>query len=73
MLARRLKNCKKYFVLEEGHFIVELLRTGLDLSNPSVEKDPLGYVVTDAARRKGLGWRQQVSLEQGLQKLQGSL
>jgi nucleoside-diphosphate-sugar epimerase len=37
------------------------------------EVDPLGYVVADATRLKALGWRQQVSLEQGLQKLQASL
>lgn len=33
------------------------------------EVDPLGYVVADASRLKSLGWRQQFSLEQGLQEL----
>jgi len=37
------------------------------------EKDPLGFVVADATRLKQLGWRQQVSLEQGLNNLQRSL
>lgn len=37
------------------------------------EKDPLGFVVADATRLKSLGWRQQFTLEQGLQRLQASL
>jgi nucleoside-diphosphate-sugar epimerase len=40
--------------------------------SPPVE-DPLGFVVADATRLKQLGWRQQVSLEQGLNNLQRSL
>lgn len=38
-----------------------------------VELDPLGFVVADATRLKQLGWRQQFSLEQGLNELQRSL
>jgi dTDP-6-deoxy-L-talose 4-dehydrogenase (NAD+) len=38
-----------------------------------VEKDPLGFVVADATRLKGLGWQQQFSLEQGLKELWRSL
>ena len=41
-------------------------------SSPA-EKDPLGFVVADATRLKQLGWRQQFSLEQGLNNLQRSL
>jgi dTDP-6-deoxy-L-talose 4-dehydrogenase (NAD+) len=37
------------------------------------EKDPLGFVVADATRLKQLGWRQQFTLEQGLNELQRSL
>jgi nucleoside-diphosphate-sugar epimerase len=37
------------------------------------EKDPLGFVVADATRLKGLGWRQQFTLEQGLKELQRGL
>jgi nucleoside-diphosphate-sugar epimerase len=37
------------------------------------ENDPLGFVVADATRLKSLGWHQQISLEQGLRKLQASL
>ena len=37
------------------------------------EKDPLGFVVADASRLKQLGWRQQFTLEQGLNELQRSL
>lgn len=33
------------------------------------EVDPLGYVVADATRLKSLGWRQQFSVEQGLQQV----
>jgi len=38
-----------------------------EVSPPGI--DPLGYVVADAMRLKALGWQQQFSIEQGLQKL----
>ena len=42
-----------------------------EVSPPEV--DPLGYVVADATQLKSLGWQQQVSLEEGLKRLQASL
>ncbi len=35
--------------------------------------DPLGHVVADASRLRGLGWSPQVSLEEGLRQLYASL
>lgn len=37
------------------------------------ESDPLDYVVADATRLRGLGWRQQCSLDQGLRRLTQNL
>ena len=48
-------------------------RPGLVAEVSPPEIDPLGYVVADATRLRSLGWRQQFSLEQGLQQLMQSL
>jgi len=38
-----------------------------EVSPPEI--DPLGYVVADATRLKGLGWQQRFCLKEGLHRL----
>ena len=48
-------------------------RRGLVEEASPPQTDPLGFVVADAGRLKALGWRQQVTMEEGLRKLHDSI
>lgn len=57
-------------VREIAHAIARMLNADELISEtPVPEPDPLGYVVADAARIRGLGWSPQVDLKSGLHRI----
>jgi nucleoside-diphosphate-sugar epimerase len=65
----------------EGHAVKEIAELLADMvgrrdlireMNPP-QTDPLGYVVADAGKLRGLGWSPAHTMKQGLEKLLGAL